>query len=63
MKGTNIMTLTKKQLLENAVSSLWEVYYVTTNRDDSNIVLDAIIKINELESSVLPTVEAMTQDH
>ena len=57
------MTLTKKQLLENAVSSLWEVYYVTTNRDDSNIVLDAIIKINELESSVLPTVEAMTQDH
>ena len=59
---TNI-ELTKKQLLENAVSSLWEVYYVTTNRDDSNIVLDAIIKINELESSVLPTVEAMTQDH
>ena len=57
------MTLTKKQLLENAVSSLWEVYYVTTNRDDSNIVLDAIIKINELESSVLPTVEAITQDH
>ena len=57
------MTLTKKQLLENAVSRLWEVYYVTTNRDDSNIVLDAIIKINELESSVLPTVEAMTQDH
>ena len=57
------MTLTKKQLLENAVSSLWEVYYVTTNLDDSNIVLDAIIKINELESSVLPTVEAMTQDH
>ena len=57
------MKLTKKQLLENAVSSLWEVYYVTTNLDDSNIVLDAIIKINELESSVLPTVEAMTQDH
>ena len=57
------MTLTKKQLLENAVSSLWEVYYVTTNLNDSNIVLDAIIKIQELESSVLPTVEAMTQDH
>jgi len=54
---------TKKQLLENAVSSLWEVYYVTTNLDDSNIVLDAIIKINELESSVPPTVEAMTRDH
>ena len=59
---TNI-ELTKKQLLENAVSSLWEVYYVTTNLNDSNIVLDAIIKIQELESSVLPTVEAMTQDH
>ena len=57
------MTLTKKQLLENAVSSLWEVYYVTTNHNDSNIVLDAIIKINELESSVPPTVEAMTRDH
>ena len=57
------MTLTKKQLLENAVSSLWEVYYVTTNLNDSNIVLDAIIKINELESSVPPTVEAMTRDH
>jgi hypothetical protein len=57
------MTLTKKQLLENAVTGLWAVYHATTNRDDSNIVLDAIIKINELESSVLPTVEAMTQDH
>ena len=57
------MKLTKKQLLENAVSSLWEVYYVTTNLNDSNIVLDAIIKINELESSVPPTVEAMTRDH
>ena len=57
------MTLTKKQLLENAVSSLWEVYYATTNRKDDNIVIDAIIKIQELESSVLPTVEAMTQDH
>jgi hypothetical protein len=59
---TNI-ELTKKQLLENAVSSLWEVYYATTNRKDDNIVIDAIIKIQELESSVLPTVEAMTQDH
>ena len=59
------MTLTKKQLLENTVSSLWELFYTipATNVHDSNIVLDAIIKINELESSVLPTVEAMTQDH
>ena len=57
------MTLTKKQLLENAVTGLWAVYHATTNRDDSNIVLDAIIKINELESSVPPTVEAMTRDH
>ena len=59
------MKLTKKQLLENAVSSLWELFYTipATNLNDSNIVLDAIIKINELESSVPPTVEAMTRDH
>jgi len=42
------MTETMIQRCDEAVSQLWEVYYLTTTRSDADIVLDAIIKIKEL---------------
>jgi len=42
------MTKTMIQRCDEAVSQLWQVYYLTTTRDDANTVLDAIIKIKEL---------------
>jgi len=43
------MNDTLNKLIESAVSSLWEVYYITESRNDCNIVLDSIIKIRELQ--------------